>query len=384
MKVAIIGAGLMGPTIAKDCLKDVDVEEVLVIDIDKSKLDNFKESLTNTSKLKTVIQDVSDRKSLAKILGGYNVVAIALLQPLNIDAIWGAINAGVNIVDLSSVRAEDIEMIDKAALQSEIIVVGGCGVEPGLTEILSTHGMDNLDTVDSIEIWCGGLPVNPKPPLNYKIVFGGPYLPLRPGKVKVIENGEEKFVDRYELAKTASFKGIDRPLEAFYDGFPETLYQIDKFKEVKNCFEATIRYSGYCDKIKFLTECGLLSREAIKYNKGEIVPFKIFSEIIYPKVKLEDGEQDVTLLKVNVRGEKKGHNTAYTYDMVDFYDDKKKITSMAKTTSYTAAIVMKMIGAELIKEKGYVSAGKAIRGELFHKLIRELAKRDVIIKQITN
>jgi lysine 6-dehydrogenase len=384
MKVAVIGAGLMGPTIAKDCVENDDVEEVLVIDIDQSKLDNIKQNLTNASKLKTVIQNVSDRKGLAEVLKGYDVVAIALLRPLNLDAIWGAINAGVDVVDLSSVRSELIDAIDQAALKSGVIVVGGCGVEPGLTEILSTHGMDNLETVDSIEIWCGGLPVNPKPPLDYKIVFGGPYLPLRPGKVKYIENGEVKYVDRYELAETASFEGIDRPLEAFFDGFPETLNQIDKFKDIKKCFEATVRYSGYCEKIKFLDECGLLSREALKIKDGEIVPFEVFSKIIYPKVKLEEGEKDVTLLKVKVRGKKDSHETAYVFDLVDFYDDKKMITSMAKTTSYTAAIVMRMIGAGMINEKGYVGAGKAIRGKLFHMLIRELSKRNVVIKQITN
>jgi saccharopine dehydrogenase-like NADP-dependent oxidoreductase len=191
-------------------------------------------------------------------------------------------------------------------------------------------------------------------------------------------------VDRYELAETASFEGIDRPLEAFFDGFPETLNQIDKFKDIKKCFEATVRYSGYCEKIKFLDECGLLSREALKIKDGEIVPFEVFSKIIYPKVKLEEGEKDVTLLKVKVRGKKDSHETAYVFDLVDFYDDKKMITSMAKTTSYTAAIVMRMIGAGMINEKGYVGAGKAIRGKLFHMLIRELSKRNVVIKQITN
>ena len=31
MKVAVIGAGLMGPTIVKDCIESDEVEEVLVI-----------------------------------------------------------------------------------------------------------------------------------------------------------------------------------------------------------------------------------------------------------------------------------------------------------------------------------------------------------------
>jgi lysine 6-dehydrogenase len=381
MKVVVIGAGLMGPTIVKDCIESDDVEDVLVIDIDKSKLDNVRNSIVNISKLKTGILDVTDKEALVDLLKGYDVATIALLRPLNINAIWGSINAGVNVVDLSSPHMEQYDEINEAALKAGVIVIGGCGVEPGLTEILSTHGMDNLDNVESVELWCGGIPEDPRPPLEYKIVFGGPYLPLRPGKVKIIKDGEVGYVDRYELAETVSFEGIDRPLEAFYDGFPETLYQIDKFKNVKKCSEVTVRYKGYCDKVKFLDACGLLSRESIIFEGQEIDPFEVFSKIIHPKVKLEEGEHDITVLKVKVEGKKDGLETSYIYDMVDRYDAEKQVTSMAKTTSYTAAIVARMIGLGEIHEKGYVGAGKAVRGELVSKLIQELDKRNVNIKQ---
>jgi lysine 6-dehydrogenase len=218
-------------------------------------------------------------------------------------------------------------------------------------------------------------------PLNYKIVFGGPYLPLEPGRVKVIEDGVVGYVDRYELGEAVSFEGIDRPLEAFYDGFPATLYQIDKFRDVRRCFEQTVRYSGYCERVRFLDECGLLSREPIAFDGGEIVPFEAFSRIIHPRVRLEEGEHDITVLRVKVRGEKDGSAVTYEFNMVDRYDPEKGVTSMAKTTSYTAAIVARMIGSEEVDVKGYVGAGKAVRGELFKKLLEELDERGVKIKQ---
>jgi lysine 6-dehydrogenase len=244
--------------------------------------------------------------------------------------------------------------------------------------------MDILDSVESVELWCGGIPEDPRPPLDYKIVFGGPYLPLEPGKVKIIKDGEVGYVDRYELAEPVSFEGIDRPLEAFYDGFPETLYQIDKFKNVKKSSEVTVRYKGYCEKVRFLEACGLLSRKPIMFKGQEMVPFEIFSKIIHPKVKLEEREHDITVLKVKVKGKKDGLEITHTYDMVDRYDIEKQVTSMAKTTSYTAAIVARMIGLEEITEKGYVGAGKAVRGKLVSKLLKELAKRNVDIRHTFN
>lgn len=381
MKVAVLGAGLMGPTIVMDCLESEDVDEVLLIDIDKARLDSVAEKLGNPSKLKTLVQDITDQDGLAKALRGYDVAGIALLRWLNVNAIRGAIEAGVNAVDLSGPAEKDIENINREAEEAGVTIVPGCGVEPGLTEVLAAYGMDMLDKVEAVDLWCGGIPKEPKPPLDYKIVFGGPYLPLRPGMVKVIEGGEEGEVRRYTLSDPIKFEGIDKPLECFYDGFPDTLYRHEKFRDVKRCTEKTVRYAGYCEKVNFLDECGLLSRDPIEFRGVKITPFEAFSKVIHPKVRLEKGEKDITVLRVIVDGVKDAHRTLYTFDMVDHYDEERGITSMAKTTSYTAAIVARMLGRGEIAEKGLVPPLKAIRESLFHKLLGELAERGVNINQ---
>ena len=381
MKIAVLGAGLMGPTLVMDCIDSDEVDEVLLIDIDERRLDKVTKKLSNPKKLETLVHDVKDRKGLAEVLKNYDVVGIALLRWLNVDAIWSAIEAGVHAVDLSGPESEDWEEIDSAAKKAGVAIIPGCGVEPGLTEMLAAYGMDMLDTVDSVDFWCGGLPLDPKPPLDYKIVFGGPYLPLYPGKVKVIEDGEEREVRRYTVAEPIWFEGIERLLECFYDGFPDTLYELDKFKNVKWCSEKTVRYVGYSDKVNFLDECGLLSRESIEFKSGKLSPFEVFSKIIYPKIRLEEDEKDVTVLRVAVEGVKDGCGTSYTFEMVDFYDEEKGITSMAKTTSYTAAIVARMLGRGDISEKGLVPPIRAVRGDLFRRLLGELADRGVNVQQ---
>jgi len=280
MKIAVLGAGLMGPTITMDCVESEDVEEVLLIDLYKEKLDRVVAKLGNSPKLNTLVQDITDRDGLVEALRGYDVACIALLRWLNVSAVWGAIGAGVDAIDLSGPAKTDIDEIHRKAEEAGVSIIPGCGVEPGLTDVIAAYGMDMLDKVEAVDIWCGGIPQDPKPPLDYKIVFGGPYLPLRPGMVKVIEDGQDREVKRYTLGAPVSFEGIDRPLECFYDGFPDSLHYVDKFKGVKRCTEKTVRYAGYCEKVSFLDECGLLSRDPIESKGESIVPFEVFSKII--------------------------------------------------------------------------------------------------------
>lgn len=381
MRIAVLGAGLMGPAIAMDCVESDEVEEVLLIDIDKERLDRVASNLGKPSKLKTLVQDVTDRRGLAEALKGYDVAGIALLRWLNVDATWGAIEAGVDAVDLSGPAQKDWEKVNRAAEKAGVTIIPGCGVEPGLTDMLAAYGMDMLDSVEAVDIWCGGIPKDPKPPLNYKIVFGGPYMPLRPGMVKIIEDGEVRYVKRYTLGDPVCFEGIDRVLECFYDGFPETLHEVEKFKGVKRCTEKTVRYPGYCEKVNFLDESGLLSRETIEFKGLKVIPFEVFSKVIYPKVRLEEGEKDITVLRVVVEGIKDGIKTCYTFDMVDYYDEERGVTSMAKTTSYTAAIIARMLGRGDISEKGFVPNVRVVRGDLLSQLLKELEKRGVTIKQ---
>lgn len=381
MRVVVLGAGLMGPTIAMDCAESDEVERVLLIDIDKVRLSKVEKDVGKPSKLRTLVQDVTDRHGLVESLKDCDVACIALSRWLNVEVMWGAIEAGVHVVDLSGPAREDWETIDQEAERAAVTVIPGCGLEPGLTDMLAAYGMDMLDTVKSVDIWCGGIPRDPEPPLGYKIVFGGSYLPLQSAMVKIVKDGTVKEVSRYTLDDPVRFKGINLPLECFYDGFPETLYGLEKFKGVRQCASRTVRYSGFCDKVKFLEECGFLSREPIEFNGRKVVPFEVFSKIIYPKVRFEEGEKDIIVLRVVVEGVKDGCQTCYTFEMVDFYDDDRGITSMSRTTSYTAAIVARMLGSGDISGTGLCPPVKIVRGRLFRRLLEKLAERGIRVTE---
>lgn len=68
--------------------------------------------------------------------------------------------------------------------------------------------------------------------------------------------------------------------------------------------------------------------------------------------------------------------------MVDYYDDEKGITSMAKTTGYTAAIIARMLARGALPEKGIRWPVRIIKGELFEELLSSLRDRGVHVIEI--
>jgi lysine 6-dehydrogenase len=380
MKVIVLGMGLMGPTIAKECSEDQKVERVTGCDIDDYKL-KVAEKYVDNKKFYTKKVDISSQEQLIAAMKGNDVIVNSTAAKFSMDVLKGAIQARVNIVDLAGGGYPQEGEVYKEVEKARITAIPGCGVDPGLIDILCGQAMEHMEEVDEVNFACGGLPKDPKPPLEYKIVFGGTKMPIRPGKVPMIVDGELKEMDRYSEVE-AIFVNDHQEMEAFIDGFPSSLLKLCQEKKVKNFRGKTIRYSGYVDKLMFLLDLGVIGIKAVKYQGREIVPVDFFHELIYPIIKFDEeaGDRDITVLLVKVTGKSGGQDIEVTYDMLDEYDDELKRTSMAKTTGLTAAIIARMIARGAVK-KGIQWPVRVIRGELFEELLSSLRKRGVEITE---
>jgi lysine 6-dehydrogenase len=99
--------------------------------------------------------DVESPASLQGALTEIDVVLNATYMRHNVGVTDAAIAAGVHLVDLGSYYPETLEQLerDDAARQAGVRVVPGCGVAPGLTNILARLGADSLDEVDSVRMY---------------------------------------------------------------------------------------------------------------------------------------------------------------------------------------------------------------------------------------
>ncbi|MCK5169553.1 MAG: hypothetical protein KAQ75_06720, partial [Bacteroidales bacterium] len=139
-------------------------------------------------------------------------------------------------------------------------------------------------------------------------------------------------------------------LEAFNsDGLRSLIYTLDNIPNMK---EKTLRFPGHIKMIQGLKAAGFLDYEAIKVNGKEVIPFDVTSEILFKVWKLNPDDREFTIMRIVLQGEEKGVNKEIVYNLYDVYDPIEKISSMARTTGFTATATADMILNNVFNEKG--------------------------------
>lgn len=381
MRIGVLGSGLMGSVAAKYLVSQKDVEGVQLVDKDDAKLKKTARWI-RSSKLKARKLDTSDRAALLESIKSYDSLLIALPHVAALSADEVAIDAGVNAVDLVF---DDKQMkLDARCRRAGMTLIPGCGVAPGLAQILAGEAVGQLVSVDEIHIYVGGIPQTPRPPLNYRVVFSldGALAMYADRRVRVVRNGTIRTTAALSEIEPISFSKPFEDLEAFLtDGLASLIYTMRDRVRVMD--EKTVRYLGHAEQIKTLIEVGLLSNKSINFNGAKLRPRDILSAVLGPKIMLGQ-DKDVTLLRVVVDGRKKDSEVQYRYEMVDYYDEIAGITSMARTTAYTGAIAAMILASKRTKQKGVVPPENAFSGPLFSYLMDKLAKKNVkIIRTVT-
>ena len=382
MKVVVLGAGLMGKEIARDLVDSKEVETVYLADLSIENAKEFVDTL-NTKKVEVVQLDADCDEDLREVMGRGNVVINALFYTFNERVAKAAIDVGVHSVDLGGHIGgitESIFQLNNLAAEKGVTIIPDLGVAPGMVNILAGYGATKLDTVDSIKLYVGGIPTEPKPPLHYTRVFS---------LDGVFDHYTEpsKMIQKGILAEVESLTGIEPiyfdefgVLEAFYtSGGISTLYKT--FPDVKTLEYKTIRYKGHAEKFKLLAELGFLDKNnTVEAGGQEVNVREVTKEVL--KKKLDLGKKtDAVLLRAIISGEKSEEQITYEYEMVVRKDLEKNVTAMARATANTISVVAQMVGNGMITERGVIAPESVVPGREF---IKEMAKRGVDIRETSH
>ena len=117
-------------------------------------------------------------------------------------------------------------------------------------------------------------------------------------------------------------------------------------------------------------------------------PLDVTAQLLFPMWKLEPGEGDITVMQIRVEGRKNGQRLRHVYDLCDRFDHDTGVTSMARTTGYTATVALRMVAEGLYTHQGisppeylgrqhgcvdYLLRGLAARGVVYQERVEELS-----------
>ena len=339
-KLAVLGAGLVGKTIAIDLAKQYDVTS---IDISENAL-----QAVSKHGIKTVRADIGKADELRPLLKPFDLVIGAVPGFMGFETVRTVIQAEKNMVDISFFPEDPFEL-DGLAKKNQVTVVTDCGVAPGMGNIILGYHNQRMK-IDSYECLVGGLPVVREWPFEYKAVFS----PIdvieeytRPARY--VQNSALIVKEALSDPELIAFEEVGT-LESWNSDGLRSL--IRTMPDIPNMIEKTLRYPGSIEYLRVLRESGFFSYEEVDLNGIKVRPIDVTAKLLFPKWKLKPGEAEFTVMRIRIAGTENGSPRSYEYNLLDRTDSASGTLSMARTTGYTCTGAAHLVLGEKFSRKG--------------------------------
>ena len=378
MRMLVLGAGLQGSACAYDLLQDKDVTEVRLADHHLGHIPEFLAPYSGPRLLPTLL-DVRDHEAVLSVMRQSDAVMSAIPYYFNYDLAKLAVDAGVHFCDLGG-NTEIVfrqKELDADARRKNITIVPDCGLAPGMVNILAEYGIRQLDSVDSVKIYVGGLPQHPEPPLNYMLVYSlEGALDYYTTLSWVLRNGKRTHVKALSEREPVTFDSVGT-LEAFHTAGGLSTMAFRYEDKVPTMEYKTLRYPGHAALMEDIRAMGLLDLTPVDVKGIKVVPRDAFIASVMPKLFKPKG-RDLVALRVVVSGKKNGSAATKTFELVDRYDEAHDISAMMRTTGYSLSITGLMQARRQVGPPGVYTPDECIPAATY---IAELRKRGVDIKE---
>jgi lysine 6-dehydrogenase len=345
MRFVILGAGRQGLAIAYDLAEFGGADVVTLVDSDaKTVRDGVKRlrKLVRGTEFRALRRDL-DPKGAPRLLRGNTVAVSALPYRFNPGWARAAVSAKVSFCDLGGNTAlvKEALKLNAAARKARVTVVPDCGLAPGLSNVLAGIAVAEVPDARHVHIRCGGLPVEPKGPLGYSLLFSiegltNEYM----GQAVVLRNGRIQRIEAF--TECEPFRGPAKlgKLEAFVTSGGTSVAPWTFRGKLQTYEYKTVRYRGHFEKVRAMIELGLL-------DEGEARD--MFHKVAGPRL-AEPGVKDLAILRVECT-DAKGRGVRYS--LFQQYDKKTGFTAMEQTTGYPAAVVARDMALGKLRPGAY-------------------------------
>ncbi len=376
----ILGSGMQGTAAAYDIAKFAGANRILVGDLD---IKQAKKSADRVNGLMGDLVceprevDALNSESLANFLQDVDIVLSCVpywMHPMIAEV---AVQTMTDMVDLggnTDITMKTLDLNDRA-IAAGVTLVPDTGLAPGLVNNLGCYIIESLDSCDTVKLYCGVLPQNPKPPFNYKVTFNVEGLvteydyeavALRQGqivKIPTLTEVEDLFIDQLgEMEAFVTSGGTSTAPYTFQSKVPNYEYK-------------TIRWKGHAHLMKIFKDFGFWNESEVAVKGTNVVPKDVFNAVFGPELaKFEDLDQ--CAVRGLGWGMRDGKKTRIQIDIFDKQCPETHFTSMERLTGFSMSIVaQEVVNGQVAK--GAVRYENAMSGKNFMK---ELSRRDFDIK----
>lgn len=338
-KVLILGAGKIGSSIAKLLSKEDDYD-VSVADISNTELEKLKQNFP----VKTYQVDLlQNQEEVKKLISESGVVISALSFYLNEMISRLCLETGTSYFDLT----EDVQttkfILDLSTrCKDGQVFMPQCGLAPGFVGIVGNDLARRLDSVDTLLMRVGALPMYPTNMLKYNLTWStdglineycNPCEAIHDGKlidVLPLEGLEHFSVDglKYEAFNTSGGLGT---LCDTWSGRAKTV----NYK--------TVRYLGHRELVKFLLE-------ELKFNERRNQLKEVF------EASIPVTNQDVVVVFCTVTGQKNGKLSQIT-DARKIYHGRvhgEDWSAIQITTASGMCVAVDLFLNKKLPQKGFI------------------------------
>lgn len=376
---AVLGSGVQGVAAAYDLAIHGDANEIRLGDLSlhaSQRAAGRLEALTDKNIFRPYEADVKSAESLGAFLAGVDVCLSCVPYHLHPLAAEAAIQAGCSLIDMGGDTEDALRTLarDEEAGAKGIAIVTDGGVAPGLINLLAAHLISQFETPEEAKLYCGGLPLDPKPPFHYTLAFNVEGLISEyADKAFGVSHGRAVEMDSLTDVETLEWPGLGTMEAATTSGGTGTapflygasdsltgqeaagvralarIFGSAGFSPLQTYEYRTLRFPGHWETMKLFRDLGFWGTEKVEIEDAPVAPRSLFEKLV-GEFLTDPGYRDQVLLRVEVSGLKPAkpemraeartplEPATLRIDLHERYHEGTGFTAMQRMTGFPVAI----------------------------------------------
>ncbi len=262
---------------------------------------------------------------------------------------------------------ENLDRIDQAARRRGVPILTEFGLDPGIDLVLGARACAELDEVHEFHSYGAGIP-DPRVagnPLRYKFswsAMGVMQAYVRPARL--VSDGRPVQIAGRDIFAPENVHELDLPelgttLECYPNGnavrYAEQFGLNGTLREVGRY---TCRLPGHCAFWRVVARSGFLDDQPVRVGDMAVTPLQFTAAVLQAQQQFQygDHEQDIALVRVDVRGVKDGKPRRLVYQLLDRRDLETGLTAMQRTVGFTLGLGARLILSGRWQRSGLLTA----------------------------